>query len=619
MTTFSSEYYDGNLAALRASQPALADVVDASIVPDTVTPAKARDASPSFLITDRDDRQRWFGGSSMPKVSAPEVFAEFRSDGRNVALPGVLTGFEPLVLLPRMPRHTALFVVEADPVNLKLAMLLHDYAQALSSGRLVFMLGEAGTLPQAMRTFFDHHPGFELPTHLLKVPQRTADEIAALQHSLETASVEVMAAQTRSVEAQVRAIAAATRSADSHPPSVAVLGVDPGQLSIEYAARVRRALSDLGWRHSVCVPDAPNRCSLSQRLQAVIDIEADMILIINGTLGAMRPLLPSDLPVACWFLADANILPIEATELHKREVLYASTQAIRDALLRAGAPNNRIANAAPAADHIAYSTESPAPPQGDGAAPEVVVLMDLPDDRPESCNVHLASHVSLWHALQEVVTRSADRYRSRIADEFLADAERLSGTTLQDPKIRDYFLDLLKVHIAPPTLARTTVDALVQAGISVTVWGANWNRHSKSATNPHPRMNLRGGPIPTGAELCAVFRSARMVLLPSVTPFTVQTALDGLAAGARVLCRRPEEPFEHLYPGLENVIPHLNLFETSRQLIDLVKKQKDWPHANSTHALAAQTVILRDHTASRRLASMVERLRNQSSLPSAMK
>ena len=182
MTAFSSEYYDGNLAALRATQPALADVVDASIVPDSVTPAKARDASPSFLITDRDDRQRWFGGSSMPTVSAAEVFADFHSDGRNLALPGVLTGFEPLVLLPRMPRHTALFVVEADPVNLKLAMLLHNYATAFSEGRLIFMLCGAGALSQAMKTFFEHHPGLELPTHLLKVPQRSADDIAADEH-----------------------------------------------------------------------------------------------------------------------------------------------------------------------------------------------------------------------------------------------------------------------------------------------------------------------------------------------------------------------------------------------------------------------------------------------------
>ena len=137
-----TDRYHRNQAALRAFQPSVAAILDEVAIPEEVKPATGRDGSDTFLIPDETGRHVWFGGSSMPGISAAEIFAGFRGDGSNASLPGVLTGVEPLVVAGQMAAHTALFVVEQDPLQLKLAMHLRDYSDLFAGGRLVFVLIE---------------------------------------------------------------------------------------------------------------------------------------------------------------------------------------------------------------------------------------------------------------------------------------------------------------------------------------------------------------------------------------------------------------------------------------------------------------------------------------------
>ena len=117
----ATPFYRDNLAALASFQPRVAEIVDAARIPPGVTPARGRDGSSTLLVPAEEGGSIWFGGSSMPSVSAVEMFAGFVSDGRNVSLPGVLTGVEPLVVINKLPLHTALFVVEEHAWHVRLA------------------------------------------------------------------------------------------------------------------------------------------------------------------------------------------------------------------------------------------------------------------------------------------------------------------------------------------------------------------------------------------------------------------------------------------------------------------------------------------------------------------
>ena len=235
---------------------------------------------------------------------------------------------------------------------------------------------------------------------------------------------------------------------------------------------------------------------------------------------------------------------------------------------------------------------------------DVAILMDLPDHRPEACDITLASQLTLWRALQEVVAQNTDRYRDNIAEKLLDLAQRDSETRLQDPKVRRHFVSLIQARIAPAMIARAAAERLSRAGCRVVVWGRNWPQLTEA-------QEIHRGPIPTGEALNVVFNTARVVLLPDSSPAGVQTALDALAAGTQVVCRRPDRPLEEEYPALIDLVPYLYFYRSSRELLDLVHDLTGRDEGVAERARAARAMVCREHTVAARLMAIVERVRRR--------
>ncbi|MDO8630606.1 MAG: hypothetical protein Q7R41_08930, partial [Phycisphaerales bacterium] len=293
MTLSPDDRYRRNLAALRVRQADVAGSVDAATVPDGVARAVGRDGSPTLLVPNPEPLKpipsspvhhsqgvaqhvprhprgvtlQWFGGSSMPRVSAEEMFCNVRADGGSVTLPGILTGVEALVIAGRLARQGAVFVVEELPMNLKLAMHVHDYAELFGDGRLVFVL--ADDLGARLRTFFSEHAGYELPGNMFRVPQRSAGQIAELQRRIEHAGGEVIRVQTEIVAARLHRLSGRSLEPLSDAPRAAILSVDARSAATAAADRVVRALQCLGWVGEICVPDRPDRRHVAARLAAI--------------------------------------------------------------------------------------------------------------------------------------------------------------------------------------------------------------------------------------------------------------------------------------------------------------------------------------------------------------
>lgn len=604
MALAPTDRYHRNQAALRAFQPSVAAILDEVAIPEEVRPATGRDGSDTFLIPDETGRPVWFGGSSMPGISSAELLAGFRSDGSNASLPGVLTGLEPLVAASKMAAHTALFVVEQDPLQLKLATYLRDYGELLAGGRLVFVLGRGEGLSRNICTFFENHPGYELPTHLLTVPQRSGAEMADLQRDLEAAGQAVAAVYARLVESHVQALRGLERGPLLPAPRVAVLSIDPRPGSLEQVRRIGRALTKLQWPHELCIPDAPDKCHLTARLQVINEVVADLVLFVNCTAGPTRPLLPDDLPVVSWFLPEAVVQPPAAEEPRGGDMICASSRTLHNRLTAVGVPAEVIERCEVAADDTLYRPVPLSRGEDGTMQVDVAVLMDLPDHRPEACDITLASHLTLWRALQEVVAQNTDRYRDDIAEELLDSAQRDSGARLQDPKVRRHFESLIQTRIAPAMIARAAAERLISDGYRVGVWGRNWPQLTGD-------QEIYRGPIPTGEALNAVFNAARIVLFPDSSPAAVQTALDALAAGTQVVCRQPDRPLEEEYPALVDLVPHLHLYRSSRKLLDSVRDLTGRDKGVTERARAARAMVCREHTVAERLMAIVESVRRR--------
>ena len=590
------------MAALFASQPDIASTVDVAPIPDGVTPVRGRDGSDTFLIATEGGRRSWFGQSSMPTISAHETLAGFHSDGGSVSLPGILTGLEPLVLAGKIPDHCAVFVLEEDPLQIKLAMRLYDYEDLISAGRLVFLLEDE--LDESLRAFFESHPGYALPTRLVNVPHHSAAQIADRQRRLENAGEAVAEVVNRSVEFHARALGERTFGPLPETPRIAVVGTDPRPLSLEQARRADRALRRLQWPHDLCIPDAPANCHMVARLRAIERVSADLVLIVNACAGQLQSVLPPDFPVVSWFLPGADVHAVVGKAQTPNHVIFGSSRTIREQLIQAGVQPDQVELCDPAADDTTYRPVTLTPEELEAWSADVAVLMDRPDDRPEASNVVLESHLSLWRALQSAVLRNPDRYRDEIADDLLEEAQRASGTTLHEGSVRDHFMALLKTRIAPACVARAAVDALIADGHRVAVWGAHWTR-------VHRERTIARGAIPVGDDLNRIFNATSIVVFPELSAWAVQTALDALAAGAYALCRFSAESFCREYPGLADLESYLHFYRSRHDLTEIVRSVRSVAGTPAGRAEAARSIVLDKHTVSHRLQAITSRLRER--------
>ncbi len=588
--------YKKNLNALQAVQPSIAQVVEAAPIPNGVVEAVGRDGTRTYQLPGGAGRRVWFGQSSMPSISASEMFAIAGGDGGNVCLPGILTGMEPLVIADRLAEHAAIFVVEENPLDLKLAMHLYDYAALLSGGRLVFILGD--DVHARLVDFFREHPGYLLPTQMFTVPQRSPAQNVDLRRQFERAGEAVSIVQAEIIEACAESIRHRTRTAIPPNPRIALLGVEPGDGAIEQTRRIQRALDALGWTYVTCIPDAPNKCHVTARMGAVERVSADLVLFLNGFSTSLRKLLPAELPIASWFLSDAGTPPAPH-EMDQQDMLFACSQSQYDSFMSAGATGGAVALLEPAADILACQPSQP----NEERRKTIAALMDLPDDRPETCGVTLPSHIALWHALQHATRRHVDRYSDAIADEILQMAEKSSGTELIDPAGREQFRSAIATRIAPAAIGRAAVEELSSRGFEIELWGANWPALES-------RVDPRHGAIPHGEALVQMLYSVDAVLLPRMTPLAVQLAMDALAAGASVIVGATYESFLREYPGLSSIAESLSFYQTTGELIDAARQLRDDPKRREL-AEAAIVEVRTNHSVTQRLITIVDRIRKR--------
>ena len=199
------------------------------------------------------------------------------------------------------------------------------------------------------------------------------------------------------------------------------------------------------------------------------------------------------------------------------------------------------------------------------------------------------------------VERHADRYRDEVADRVLEASQRDSGTEVRDAGIRDHLLEMLRTRVAPAALARAAARLLRAEGYQVALWGAHWPADGRW-------LDVRRGPIPTGEALNRIYQSVATVVLPLLSPMTVQMALDALVAGARVLIRRPAgRPLEQEYPDLADVLSRVPSYGTSGELLDWLREltaRGDFRDADPCQR--ARELATTKHTISRRLVSILD-------------
>ncbi len=600
-TTQPGDWWEQNLAALTKAQPQVANKIRPVEIPDTARPAVGRDGTPTWRLLNEEGKLCWFGGTSMPTVSASEILADFGGTSANVALPGILSGIEALVILGKLPRHAALFVVEDDPLQLRLALSLRDYRREIESRRLVFMLGPE--LSEAWVLLAKREPGFLMPATLITVAQKTPGKIRELQARLEVAAQESAAEQANQITRLAKSIAQAMKNRTTPSTRIAVLGTDPRPHSILFARQLARAVGANGGANKVCLPDTPAGCHLAARIHALADFQANAALLANSSPGPLGSLLPADFPLLLFFWDDDALASASLSAWTPASHVVVGSQSQRMRLLEKGVKPEQVSLGGIAVEE---SGKNPPPSDGivlDDELIEVAVIGDLPDTQPESWDITLHSHLAIWESLQEVARESIDRWEcvedgdeACHVEELFALAEERSGVHLQEESLREQFAVLITKCLMPAIRGRVLSETLVACGASVSAWGTHWPKIDDQVT-------LRG-PIPM-EELDLIFSRAGVIALLEIRPLSVAMGLQALTALRGVAVRGTCEAFVLEYPYLADVAAHIHFFNGRGQLLRMMNRLRENSSLARDRALAARNAVLSRHTWAHRLRPFV--------------
>jgi len=115
-----------NLAALRELQPALAQQLEQTPLPQNWRAVQALDGGITFRTEPPGQAPTWLAASAAPITRANALLADFRPGDKNPALPSIAGGAELTLLLRHLPTHKAVFVFESELAALAAVLRVVD-------------------------------------------------------------------------------------------------------------------------------------------------------------------------------------------------------------------------------------------------------------------------------------------------------------------------------------------------------------------------------------------------------------------------------------------------------------------------------------------------------------
>ena len=115
----------------------------------------------------------------------------------------------------------------------------------------------------------------------------------------------------------------------------------------------------------------------------------------------------------------------------------------------------------------------------------IVLIADLPDDRPEAFGIRESTHRKLWRQLRDTASRVWQTARIAEPSKLLVRAERECHVELVDQALRERFASLAEQVVIPSVVLEQLCGALSDERLSVQAVGKGWQRLKLSGfSNP---------------------------------------------------------------------------------------------------------------------------------------
>ncbi len=577
-----------NLDALDAAQPKLAALLRQATLPSNWRAAHALDDFVTYRLEPEGQPPTWLGDSSAPLTRARGMLAKYDSAGKNVALPCCGPGSELLFLLEHLPPYQAVFVFEPDIEVVAAVLRANDFSAAISTGRCVFTepTRPADSLAEAL----ERHPGLLPPGDILLPDLVPAARIAELQAIC--GRVGKAAMQERSSALATLAAAPAGPPGDPEsPPRLAVLSLNPGSATHALATSLARAARQLDLETLCRAVTTPRDVHMLAHCAALAEFRPHLTICVNHV-GAALPATLRGI-TAAWILDETGV----SRQYTDDGTLYlAASPMIAERLLAAGAPSDAVLDWYWGADE----SDSDRPSTADDDT--IVLIADLPDDRPETFGIRESTHRKLWRQLRVTAARVWQTPRIAEPAKLLVRAERDCHVELIDRTLRERFASLVEQVVIPSVILERLARALADDRVGVLTIGHGWQRlalrgFSTPATSLAQWLQLEPGanplaciaagrPDPLGPGLLTAAERGWPLLVHSTGGGSLQASLGDVL--------RRGQHFE----------PFADVSELRRELKAIRERTK----AVQSRVERAQKHVRAQHSYRRRLADLLARV-----------
>lgn len=590
-----------NLAALSRVDPPLAETIRAAAAeaPD-VTPAATRDGQVNFRISTSGGKPAWFGRTSIPLVRANALLERFDPGHGNVLLLGIGQGTEAALLLGRLSKARAVFVFETEPINLLLALRLHDFEPAIADERLVLLTAPAERLADALRQALERRPGHACPARIMVWPFKTPIAADACRITAEEVYRDIESQRARRLET-MQAKLSDLPAPPGGEPSIALFSIHTLDETLAYGQQLADAAREAGQlaaRSLIQLPGDVHASARATRLADQLEHRPSAALLLDVCRAEIGDVLPDNVPAISWF---GHHVPTDeriVDRLGPADRVVAADAAVARQLADNGVAADRI-TIRPLPAPLPIDAD---PPDWADRPFDVVVLANLGPTDPESYGHQLPTHVAVWNAAVERLRADIDKFVSTNIDTILDDTERKLQRRIEDPKARQRIAELLAGPVAGGLtwidLARKLPQELHRKDLSFHAWGHGWTAGANL---------IHHGPLPRLVERQAICRQAKCALFAHPGGWLGPDLLLAAGSGAAVVWRshphdaKPGGFHALLEPGREAVA-----FDRNRQAAATIAKLLASPDQWRSYVTAAMEACRARHTGAAALRGVLQ-------------
>lgn len=559
-----------NVDSLRIHFPDLAARIDeARNCSPRVLAASTRDGGVNFRIQEPDG-ESWFGRTSIPFVRAQALVDRFQAGQANVLLPGIGEGSEVELLLQRLGPHRAVFVWEQNVVNLRLALQLHDFAEAIASGRLMLVLAEPARLTEAMLETLAQLPGLLCPERILMWPWLTPAEVAPWRSAVEAAYHEIEQRRQTWLNEVRHRLESLPPEPDGRRLTALLCSAQTQEETWAWADALVSESFQAGWHLVPALIRSPgdvHPLARVSRLAEGLERAPDLALLLDSCRAELSEVLPASVPAISWLSRRTSIDQTLPGRLGPKDFLIATDSTVAEQLAAAGVDPNCV-------------TVCPQPVLApcNGTADwqdrpfDVALVANLAPLDSQAYGFDLSSHVAVWKAALDLLRAELDDFSQARVRSLLTRAESKARTKIDDPELRSRIMQVLGGPVACTLILNDLAQHLANCKLAITCLGQGWA--------PQPGLDVAGAQARL-ADRIQVWQRAKCALFVSTTGGVAPDVLLAACAGAAVLWRaHPKDDAQGgfstlLTPGSQAVVFERNRNATEK-IVRLLDETEKW-------------------------------------------